>query len=325
MAGPLDVQPPGRPVGSTTGRSPADGYPSLGPKLGGFLAGFIEGEGSFTIDRQSRGDNHRCVMSAVARDDDAPLIRELASSTALGTVTTRRRSRSRPQVAWTVTAKSDCKRLVELLDVYPLRGRKARDYAIWAAAMRWWIDTDPTRLYRNRDWAPMIYLRGRLRDAKRFARSRSYTVDDAGTGLAGDWGPYLAGFFTAEGTLGIHRNGPGRYVPRAQITLRCDDRPLLEEIRARLGVGRIYTAIRPREPQGPSVCWMVRGAPELVELVAAFDRCPLRGRHRHQYAIWRQAVLEYTKPGPRRPIHDRLGELRSELAEVTAYSPDGST
>jgi hypothetical protein len=70
---------------------------------------------------------------------------------------------------------------------------------------------------------------------------------------------------------------------------------------------------------------MIRGKCELLELVAAFDCCPLRGKRRPQYAIWRQAVLEYAKPGPRRPIHDRLGELRSELAEVSAYSPDRST
>jgi len=52
----------GRPTGSTNGRIPAGGYPPVSDAFGAFLAGFIEGEGSFLILRQSRGQNHRCSM-----------------------------------------------------------------------------------------------------------------------------------------------------------------------------------------------------------------------------------------------------------------------
>jgi len=37
-------------------------YPPVSDAFGAFLAGFIEGEGSFLILRQSRGQNHRCSM-----------------------------------------------------------------------------------------------------------------------------------------------------------------------------------------------------------------------------------------------------------------------
>jgi len=52
--------------------------------FGAFLAGFIEGEGSFLILRQSRGQNHRCSMRLAAREDDDPLIRGIARATAIG-------------------------------------------------------------------------------------------------------------------------------------------------------------------------------------------------------------------------------------------------
>jgi hypothetical protein len=51
----------GRPVGSTSGREPGNGYPTVSSELGGFLAGFIEGEGSFGIQKQPGGSNYRCA------------------------------------------------------------------------------------------------------------------------------------------------------------------------------------------------------------------------------------------------------------------------
>src|SRR3954447_25185927 len=109
-----------RPVGSTNGRVPPGGYPEIDPELGGFLAGFIEGEGCFSIVRQTRGYGYRCWLSLNARDDDAALINELAASTRLGTVRPHPgRPTSRPQVCWTVMAKADRQRLIQLLYAHP--------------------------------------------------------------------------------------------------------------------------------------------------------------------------------------------------------------
>jgi hypothetical protein len=65
----------GRPVGSTSGRIPAGGYPEIDAELGGFLAGFIEGEACFSLPKQPKGQNHRCTMSLCVRADD-PRLRE---------------------------------------------------------------------------------------------------------------------------------------------------------------------------------------------------------------------------------------------------------
>jgi hypothetical protein len=87
-----------RPIGSKDGRVPHGGYPDIGPEVGGFLAGFLEGEACFAIQRQTRGYGFRCTMEVGIRADDAELLRHLARATRLGTVTPVPAQRtSRPQ------------------------------------------------------------------------------------------------------------------------------------------------------------------------------------------------------------------------------------
>jgi hypothetical protein len=213
-----EARPIGRPVGSTNGRRPPGGYPRLSPESRSFLAGFVEGEASFGIAKQTHHSNHKCKMRLTARDDDSVLLHELASTTRLGTViSVPNTSGSHKQVAWRVEAKADCLRLVEILDQYPLRGRKSLDYAIWRTALRWWVNGDPTRRESGRDWSAMIYLKERLQEAKLFSQAeRRRTLNDFQGGLWADWPGYIAGFFTAEGCLGIYFNGSG-FVPK----LKC--------------------------------------------------------------------------------------------------------
>ena len=50
-------------------------------------------------------------------------------------------------------------------DVEVIAGwRKSEDFAIRSAAVTWWVDGDPTKTIRNRDWTPMAYLRQRLKE-----------------------------------------------------------------------------------------------------------------------------------------------------------------
>jgi hypothetical protein len=108
-----------RPVGSSTGRTPTDGYPAVDDALGGFLAGFLEGEACFIISKQSRGTNHHCTMALCARDDDRDLITGLATATRAGSITfSPAYARSKPQVLWRVpvvhiTLRADDRPLLE--------------------------------------------------------------------------------------------------------------------------------------------------------------------------------------------------------------------
>jgi hypothetical protein len=56
------------------------------------------------------------------------------------------------------------------------------------------------------------------------------------------FGNWLAGFIDGEGSFTIQsaRADMPQFYTRFQIRLRADDRPILEEIRAQLGVGALY-------------------------------------------------------------------------------------
>jgi hypothetical protein len=134
-----------------------------------------------------------------------------------------------------------------------------------------------------------------------------------------DWNAYIAGVITADGSLAIVRNGKG-YVPVVHITLRADDRPLLNEICRRAGAGTLYTQNRRRG--APSVSWMVRDGSGLLKMTNMLDAEGPRGRKQTEYAIWRRAVRDYASGLSRMEVRTRLGTFRRQLAEVRRYKPD---
>lgn len=259
-------------------------------------------------------------MRIVCRDDDVALLHWLRDSTALGHVGyVKARGSSHPQAQWTVAAKSDCVRLSEILDSAPLRGRKSLDYAIWRAAVNWWVGPDATDRPARRDWQPMIYLKRRLHHCKRYAPDGCPAIIDTAPGLDGDWGSYLAGFLTAEGSMGILHNGDSLF-PGLTVRLRLDDYGLLQQFRCRTGLGRLYID-RPRASwRSPVAMWLVRRADELPRLVQILDRHRLRGRKAREYAVWRDAALLFASNEPRSKIRSSLRALRGELADARRYS-----
>lgn len=106
-----------------------------------WLAGFIDGEGSFNISHH--GGNYQPRFSLKLRDDDTSIIEEVQHFLAVGTV---RKSKCSPigskyyspnahmQIRLDIIG-SDNVKLVEILDKYPLRSKKLRDYTIWKVAV----------------------------------------------------------------------------------------------------------------------------------------------------------------------------------------------
>ena len=119
------------------------------------------------------------------------------------------------------------------------------------------------------------------------------TIDDA-------FGNWLAGFVDGEGCF------MGRIVQRKEprsvncqckfaIELRQDDRPILEEIRSRLGgIGgiadrRVSRHSSPR--QNPGVQFYVHAWRDFFHvLLPLFDQHPLRAKKKNDYVIWREMV-----------------------------------
>jgi hypothetical protein len=258
-------------------------------------------------------------MSIVARDDDRALIHQLSRETLLGRVIdVPAQRRAAPQVRWTVAAKADCLRLVELLDTSPLRGRKSADYAVWRAAVHWWVDGDPTKRSANRDWRCMAELAVRIKQLRTYAASlpTDYMVD--APGLKPDWLPYLSGFLTAEAHFGIGAAGNGRVRPTMRINVRADDMLLLAELARRTGTGRIYSYPRRRYERSRVASWSVFSAEDLHRLVGLVDSSPPRGRKGSEYAIWRRAALcvSQSDGSDQQRLHDLAVELRARRAYV---------
>jgi hypothetical protein len=293
---------------------PPGGFPEIRPDVGAFLAGLLEGEASFHIGKQSRSTNHRCTMTVAMRSDEESLLQWLADETKLGRIAGRKAAgNSHPQVSWQVTAKADCERLCELMNSYPLRGRQSINYAIWSAAVASWIGEGPAHTERNRDWTAIAYFKRRLHHVKDYAGCPGrLSIADETAGLAGDWLGFFAGFVTAEGHLGLHRNGQS-LAPRFQIALRADDRALLTELRTRSGdLGRLYASY-PTRRSNPSVQWCVRDRDGLVALIRILDKAPPLGRRGREYEVWRLATLAHASSMPPDEKRELLVELSSEL------------
>lgn len=107
------------------------------------LVGLIEGEGCFTVSRNTRGNSYVCKFLVKMRADDEPFLRATRDQFGRGTIAVRNASvrdghARQPFVQWSVERKADCLALIDVLDAHPLRSKKARDYAIWReAALAW--------------------------------------------------------------------------------------------------------------------------------------------------------------------------------------------
>jgi hypothetical protein len=108
----------------------------------GWLSGFIDGEGCFVINRNTKRGvptGHRCRFALRLRDDDRAVLDAIRECTGLGTVRDDGAYLDRNgQSVWEVSSKADCLSLCDLLDRYPLRAKKRADYGTWRAAVYAW-------------------------------------------------------------------------------------------------------------------------------------------------------------------------------------------
>src|SRR4051812_21475476 len=105
----------------------------LEPHDGHFLAGLIDAEACFRLPSTNGGANWACTFSLALRDDDGQLLVELHDLTRLGTLrNVPAAGTSRPQVVWSIERRPECEELADLLEQFPLRGRKRLETEIWA-------------------------------------------------------------------------------------------------------------------------------------------------------------------------------------------------
>lgn len=155
-------------------------YPEVPDDFGHWLAGLVDGEGSFYMQRttdRSGNTSYQCALSVALRDDDRPVLESIARTTGIGLVRTdkerKRAPGSKPRARWHVCNKHDCKRAVAIFDLYPLRAKKARDYAVWREAVLIWCAMRPRSAggfgRGPLAWSQMARLYGELKDVRAYA------------------------------------------------------------------------------------------------------------------------------------------------------------
>lgn len=148
-------------------------YPAVDPAFGNWLAGLIDGEGCFFI--RTGQQRYSCRFALRLRNDDAPLLALIHETTGLGSVYWAWRraphadgSPRNSTASWDIQKKAECRALIALLDDFPLRSKKARDFAVWRKAVEWWSLEGKRGSGGPRDWAPMVAYRAELAQARAY-------------------------------------------------------------------------------------------------------------------------------------------------------------
>jgi hypothetical protein len=259
-------------------------------------------------DRSTAG-NWACAMTIRMRADEAPMLFKLLEQTDLGHprhVPARRTSK--PQIAWTVGRRDECARLVELLEEHPLRSRKRREFEVWAQAVRALDDPELAA-----DVLPAAF--NEIRERRRYVNPPVELGMTHAIELPRDYG-YIGGFFTGEGYLRLSEREC-----RAVVHLRDDDRPLLDALAAATGLGTTYSHGACGSSR-PAASWVVLRHDELLPAIELFERAGLRGRRGREFAIWRQAALEFAGAGRRRN-RGAIARFAERLHEAREYSSVG--
>lgn len=146
--------------------------PNLTPEFGNWLAGFIDGEGTFNIRRCKTGQ-YTCCFGINVRDDDNEVIHEIRRRTRIGHVISYPgRGKHRPLIRWQVNSKADCLKLVHLLECFPLRAKKRRDFLIWREAVLSWRETTAKNMWSEpRDWTDMAEMKEQIENVRKYPSS----------------------------------------------------------------------------------------------------------------------------------------------------------
>lgn len=137
---------------------------------------------------------------------------------------------------------------------------------------------------------------------------------------------WLAGFADGEGCFSVHRmvaRGHETYACQFQISLRADDRPILERIQKTLGIGTLSS---PRAHVGgdgnPKARYSVTSKRDCLALREVFRAFPLRAKKAVDFETWSHALDEWVDH-EYGDDWDEVAEQRQRLMRDRSYKPEG--
>jgi hypothetical protein len=105
---------------------------------GAWFSGLVDGEGHFGIAKHTQNNGYVPLFQVGLRIEEEPVIREIHQQMKCGdvyvvpkTYKNKYGQNIAPKVIYNIRKFSDCIKLTDLLDAYPLRTNKKEDYTIW--------------------------------------------------------------------------------------------------------------------------------------------------------------------------------------------------
>jgi LAGLIDADG DNA endonuclease family protein len=280
------------------------------------LAGLIDAEGSFSVRSNNGGRSWVCGMTLVQRADDADVLADIVRVTGIGRLHFNPAYRtSRPQVIWSVGSKLECRELGQLLRRYPLRGRKRREFEIWARAAERWTESlhgSPGRTAH----ALMGSYASEIRRLRRYVDFQDATGrdQDVVSESIGDLRAYLGGFFSGEGSFRLAGTAS------ATINLRADDIDLLRSFSQTFNLGRV--TVSRSAGRNPTARWTICRKAELPRAISLLSAAVLRGRKRREFEAWRLGAEQIARGRER--DHAVVESAAVALASARAYVARGA-
>jgi len=100
---------------------------------------------------------------------------------------------------------------------------------------------------------------------------------------------HMAGLIEGEGCFRIKHVG-NHYSPEFSLTLRDDDKIILEELKSTLNVHVKLQHAPKRGNHNPTVRLQLSGSSGCMNLIDFLDNNPFIGKKREQYTVWKEAV-----------------------------------
>ncbi|GAC1468383.1 MAG: hypothetical protein NVSMB70_13660 [Chamaesiphon sp.] len=137
-------------------------------------------------------------------------------------------------------------------------------------------------------------LYGDIQNSTEMIESDPKTIEDIhGTPISPQWQAEFRGFFWGEGMLTMQRtrkpNGNwGGFAVYCRITLRADDRKILDEFSSRLG--GLVKEIRGPEKSKPVVQWQVSTIEECLRIAQLLENSEFSPRKARELNLWRACI-----------------------------------